>query len=274
MIKLSTRNRIFILTSLICLLFLILKDTDFRVLLGFEFYFDPVKPFFFALMTYIGTIWVLFFKIKGERFITISLFPALAILALTTFISIILKDLNSVEQFSILIFALIILWIFLYITLLTVNILNTAYVSDVPLEQAAKAALFVITLIVGYLDYFLLFSNDFFIIIRALVAGISTFLLVNITLWTIELKLKHRIIASINISLLQLFASLVLSIWPATPPYIALVLVLMLYITLGIALEIREIISRWIWVEYISLFVLIILLLLLTSEWGINGSII
>ncbi|KXK26599.1 MAG: hypothetical protein TR69_WS6001000605 [candidate division WS6 bacterium OLB20] len=51
-----------------------------------------------------------------------------------------------------------------------------------------------------------------------------------------------------------------------------LVLSLVLYICLGIALEIRDIISRWIWIEYLSLFVLIVLMLILVAEWGINGT--
>ena len=101
-----------------------------------------------------------------------------------------------------------------------------------------------------------------------------SFLLMYIALWSIKLKISQRLIASANIALFILLAAAVLSIWPVTAPYIALVLSLILYINLGISLEIRDIISKWIMIEYISLFFLIVIMLILVAEWGINGVII
>jgi hypothetical protein len=45
----------------------------------------------------------------------------------------------------------------------------------------------------------------------------------------------------------------------------------LLYITLGVALEVREILKRFVWLEYGALFILIFLLLVVVSVWGING---
>lgn len=273
--SLNTRNRIMILTTILSIAYVVVQEIDFRVLLDLNLNFDPVSPLILAILIYLGTFWTLFFKVRGERFITVLLFPAISVFALSLLAELITASVfSNVGQFGIVFMSAIIHWVFIYVTLLTVNILNTAYLEDIPLGQAARAAQFVLILVIGYVYFFILFSNDIFILFRLGGLAMISFLLMYIALWSIKLKISQRLIASANIALFILLAAAVLSIWPVTAPYIALVLSLILYINLGISLEIREIISKWIMIEYISLFFLIVIMLILVAEWGINGVII
>lgn len=275
MLKLSSRTRIAVATSLLTLAYIILQQTDFRVLLDFEFSFDPVKPLVLGLIAYLVTFWALFFKISGERFITVLMFPAIGVFAISLFAELaILAVFSELGQLSLLIISAVFFWFFTYVMLLTVNILNAAHMQDIPLGQAARAAQFVLTLIISYFMFFLFFSNDIFLLFRLLGIHIIGSLVVYISLWSIDLYVYQRLTVSLAIGLLLVFAAAILSIWPVAAPYLALVLSLVLYICLGIALEIRDIISRWIWIEYLSLFGLIILMLVLVAEWGINGTFI
>lgn len=273
--KITTRTRIAVVTTLLTFAYVILQQTDFRTLLDFEFSFDPVKPLVLALMVYLGTYWALFFKISGERFITVLMFPAIGVFAISLFAElVILAVFSELGQLSLLIVSAIFFWLITYVMLLTVNILNAAHMQDIPLGQAARAAQFVLTLIITYFLFFLFFSNDIFLVFRLIGIHIVGALMVYIALWSIDLYFYQRLTVSLGIGVLLVFAAAVLSVWPVAAPYLALVLSLVLYICLGIALEIREIISRWIWIEYLSLFALIVVMLILVAEWGINGTFI
>ena len=264
-----------IVTSLLAFLYFLLQEFDLKTLLNLNFSLDPFKPLLLALLAYFGTFWALFFKVKGERLITILLFPALGVFSIAFFAELlILSVFSELGQLSLVLMSTVIFWVFTYVSLLTVNILNAAYTQDIPLGQAARASQFVLTLIISYLIYFVLFSNDIFIVLRLGVTFIMSFLLVYISLWTIKLRMQQRLNASIGIAMLVTFGGAILSTWPVPAPYVALVLGLLLYICLGIALEIRDIISRWIWIEYLIIFVLILTMLVLVAEWGINGTLI
>lgn len=273
--RISTRTRVLIVTTLLSVLYFIMQESDFRILLNFDLGFDPVKPLILALVAYLGAFWILFFKVKGERLITVLLFPAISVFATSLFSELLIATVFSdLGQLSLVFISSIVFWFFTYVTLLTINILNTAYLQDIPLGQAARAAQFVLSLIISYLFFFLIFSNDLFIVFKLLGVGIISMLLVFISLWSIKLRIQQRLNASLAIGLLLVLATGVLSTWPVASPYLALVLSLVMYICLGIALEIRDIISGWIWIEYGSLFVLIVVMLCLVAEWGINGALI
>lgn len=272
--KITSRQRIVIVSFIITIVYTLMQGTDYRILLNVNFAFDPIKPIILALLAYIGTYWALFFKIKGERFFTVLFFPALGVFAISLFAEIlVISILSEIGQAGLLLLSTIVIWTFTYITLLTVNILNTTYLEDIPLGQAARSALFVLSLLVMYIIYFLLAANEINIFIMVGVITASTFSIAYIDLWSINLEISKRIIASINIAVTILFASAVLSIWPISPPYFAIVLSIFLYVLLGISLEIREIINHWIWIEYVFLLVILALLLLVVAEWGINGLI-
>lgn len=273
--NITTRTRILIVTSVLTVAYFALQQVDFRVLMSINLNFDPVKPLLLALIVYLGAYWALFFKISGERFITVLMFPAIGVFAVTLLAELVLQAIFSeLGQLSLLVVSAIIFWVFTYVLLLTVNILNASYLQEIPLGQAARAAQYVLSLIISYLIFFILFSNDIEVLIRFAFIALTGFILVYIALWSISMRLQQRFNASAAIGLLLGFISLILSIWPLSAPYLSLVLSLVLYVCLGISLEIRDIISRWIWIEYFALFALIIVLLTTVAEWGINGSLV
>jgi hypothetical protein len=275
MIKLSTRTRIALVSIVLGILYGLFSNIDISSYLGLNVStkIDFLKAVILGAVLYLGTAWALFFKVRGERFITILLYPVLGTTALSLLVEIIVVNTISgfVGQAAIIVVSSVIIGFFSYICLLTVNILNTSHNENIPLAQAGRAAMFIISLIDAYLVFFMVYSNDLNIIIRlAIVAGISG-ILVYITLWSIQLRIKDRIYVTFAIALLLSFVAGILSIWPMQAPYLALVLSLFFYIFMNIAMEIREIMGKWIWIEYLSLFGLIAILLLYLSEWGING---
>jgi hypothetical protein len=235
---------------------------------------DLLKALVLGIVTYFGTYWALFFKIRGERFITVLLFPMLGVFLLSLLGELILASiLSGLGQAAITILSTILIVSYLYIVLLTVNILNISFLDNIPLALAARGALFIIGLTNAYLVFFMVFSNDLNIIIRLIIIFITTTMLVNVCLWSVDYSFKSRILAALGIGIVLTLLGFVLSIWPIIPPYLALVMALFFYVFLNISMEVREIIGKWIWIEYLTLFLLIVLFLLLLPEWGINGSI-
>lgn len=262
-------------TTLLTFLFLLVQQYDFRTIWPINLSFDPIKPFILSFVAYVLCYWVLHFKISGERYVTILLFPSITVFALSLLSEILIAGiLSEFGQLGLVLLSTIFFWIFVYITFLTVNVLNVSYIREIPLGQAGRASQFILTMIIAYISFFLVFSNDIFLVFRELFILFETFLLVYITLWTIKISKRQRIIASLNIGVLIALLTFILSLWPIDSTYIALVLILVFYVCLGIALEIREFISQFIWVEYISLLVLIFVMLFLLAEWGINGHLL
>ncbi|KXK09582.1 MAG: hypothetical protein QY330_01955 [Candidatus Dojkabacteria bacterium] len=275
MSKISTRTRIAVISSLLTVAYVLLQQRDFRVLLDIDFPFDPIKPVLLAILIYLGAYWALFFKVRGERFITILLFPAIGVFSISLFAElIILTVFSELGQLSLILVSAVFFWLFSYIILLTVNILNAAYNNPIPLLQAARAAQFVLTLVISYFFFFLLFSNDIFLPFRLIAIHLISGLLVYITLWSLDLFFYQRLTVSLAMGTITSFAAAIVSIWPVSAPYLALAQSIVLYICLGISLEVRDIISKWIWIEYLSLFVLIVIMLALVAEWGINGTLL
>jgi hypothetical protein len=278
--RISTRSRIVIITVLTTVIYLALLNTSLTDVLKLpvpKLNFDPVKYLLLALVVYLGTYWVVYFKVKGERFLTVLLFPAISVVAISFLTDLIvaqllLPSLGEFGQISFGIFSMLIFGIFLYIILLTVNILNAASLTDIPLGQAARAAMFLLVLVVAYIAFFLLYSNDISIFVRFPLLSFFGGFLLYISLWTIKMPIGQRIIAGTAVGLLLGTIGLILSVWPIASAYIALVLSLFFYICLNIAMEIRETLSQFIWLEFIILFGLIMMLLIILSEWGINGG--
>lgn len=264
-----------ITTSLLTFLFLVVQQFDFRSIWPINLSFDPIKPFILSFVAYVLCYWVLHFKVTGERYVTILLFPAITVFALSLLSEILIAGiLSDFGQYGLVLISTIVFWIFVYVTFLTVNVLNVSYIREIPLGQAGRAAQFILTMIIAYISFFLVFSNDIYLVFREIFILFETFLLVYIALWTIKISKRQRIIASLNIGVLISLLTFILSLWPINSTYIALVLILVFYVCLGIALEIREFISQFIWVEYVSLLVLIFIMLFLLAEWGINGHLL
>ena len=273
--NLSTRTRIIIVSLLIAIIYFVSSNIEFGAIDISGKRVDLLKALVFAVITYLGALWSLFFKIRGERYFTLLLFPSLGVLLISLLGElIVITILSGLGQAAVIASSTIFIGLYVYIVLLTVNILNKSYLENIPLALAARGALFILALIDAYLVFFMAFSNDLNILIRLFIVFITSSSLINICLWNVEYSFRSRMLVAGSVSLLLCFLAFVLSLWPLIPPYLALVMALFFYVFLNISMEIREIIGRWIWIEYITLFVLILLFLLLLPEWGINGPLV
>jgi len=273
--NISTRTRIISISILIAVIYAFSSNIEFGAIDIGGNRVDLLKAIILAVVTYIGALWSLFFKVRGERFLTLLVFPSLGVFLISLLGElIIITILSGLGQATLIVSSTILLGVYVYLVLLTVNILNKSYIENIPLALAARGALFILALIDSYLVFFMIFSNDLNILVRLIIVFLSSSLLVNICLWNVEYSLKSRIFVATSISLVLSLLAFILSLWPLIPPYLALVMSLFFYVFLNISMEIREIIGRWIWVEYLSLFVLILLFLLILPEWGINGPLI
>ena len=182
--KINTRSRILITTSLLTFLFVLVQQYDFRTIWPIDLSFDPVKPFILSFFAYVLCYWVLHFKVTGERFVTILLFPAISVFALSLLSEILIAGiLSDFGQLGLVLVSTFVFWLFVYITYLTVNVLNVSYIREIPLGQAGRAAQFVLTMIIAYISFFLVFSNDIFFFFLDLFILFDTFLLVYFSLW-------------------------------------------------------------------------------------------
>jgi hypothetical protein len=276
--NINTRLRIVIVTVFVAVVYYVTQTIDVSLLLGINsgLNFDVARHVLIGIIVYIGTYWALFFKIKGERFFTILLFPALGVMAGSFFTELMINSIfpSGIGLLTFQIVSTIVVGVFAYITILTVNILNAYYLSNIPLGQAARAAYFVLSLLITFIIYFILLSNDIYIIYKAITFFVITLLVIYMCLWSIEFEFKERLVVSIAIALLLTWGEVILSAWPINSTYASLILDLVFYFTLNMAMEMREKLTTWIWAEYGALFIVILVILLLLGEWGINGAII
>ncbi len=264
-ILITTRTRIAITTILVPTVFVITN------LLLLQF----VVPLVVSITVLIMVLWVTQLNLKGESIFAVTVFPSVSLGLVVIFLDqIIDTSLTSVGRVSTLIVSTIVLALITYVVTSSINILNIASKQQLPLAQAGRAAHYVLTMVFSYFAFALLVSFEFNILLKAaMVFGLS-FMYTFVALWTISLARAQRLISSLGIASMQVFVFLVLSIWPIDAFYFALFLVFVFYMTLGVALEIRETVSRWLWYEYGIIFLGIILILLATASWGINGTII
>lgn len=276
-LKIPTRQKVMISVGFLTFAYLILQRVNISSFLGAskDLSIDLVNPLVLATLAVLFTFWITEFNVTGERFLTILGFPALGALVFSLFMELIVDTIFG--QLGVLSFVIIsgmFFAFFIYIILLTANIINVAYLDDIPLGQAGRAAYYIINMILVYLLYLMIVSNSVNLVIQMGLLFIITYFVVNSTLWTIRLRAGKRMLVASSIGFLITFAYFVLAMWPIDVTYITFVLLILLYITLGLALEIRDRLGRMVWLEYSLLLLFVFIVLLLISSWGINGSLI
>ncbi len=270
----TTRLRILISSLAIPLLFILISiiSIDNKVFLQYK---QLIIPSLLAFLEMFLVAWIVNFNLKGERYFTVLVFPAISIAILIAFLDLIVSTTGTqVDRLSTVIGSAIILFVINYIITSAINILNLASYKKVPLGQAARAAHYVLTMIFSYFSFALIVSFDIHILVRLFITFFLVFTYSFVALWTISLAYSQRMISSFAIAFLMIFASLILSLWPIESFYFALFLTFIFYMCLGMALEIREILGKWIWWEYLMIFFVIFIILLSTASWGVNGTIL
>ncbi len=227
-----------------------------------------------SLVLTLGTWWTLYFKRKGLSLFLIGTFPGVAVFPfLLLFVSIISSIFSGLGQLAIALISAIIYWLVVYFLILTANVLNGSILYEIPLGQAGKAAQFIFALVSSYFLIALLFGAAFPVELRIGLIGFFVFYFSFTTIWTLKVPLSQVWLSSIAISVIMMLATLLLTIWPIESIYATLTLVVLLYIMLNVALEMRQKVGRMIWIEYVVLVVMVIIILFTNGSWGINGTI-
>lgn len=232
---------------------------------------------FLSTISFLLTMWVLFFKVSGKRLLTISAYPGIALVPLVILSSSLMLTINSPLNKTIFAAGVSVLLVFVsYLLVLTANILNGAKVhGSLPLEQAAKASQFIVGLISTYLVLIYAFSSSLNLLLKIGMVLVFVFYFTYAALSSIkELNEYNIILRTFSVVLTMLIAMLAISVWPIDSIYTILVVAIIYYIIFNVALEIRSKVGRALWIEYGILIGLITLLLITNSVWGINGTII
>lgn len=236
---------------------------------------NVVSATIISVLLFLGTMWVLFLKGKKYSLVVLGLFPSIAIfpymLLADTVVSSVFSDLGKV---SVAIIATGIYWLVCYLLILTANVLNGSILYNIPLGQAGKASQFVFSLISAYFLIAFLFGASFPIVLRVALVAMFVFYFSYASIFALQIPQKQVISSSSAITLVMVVVAVLLSIWPVSSVYATLVAVVLLYIMLNVALEMREMIGGAIWVEYGILILLVVIILFTNGQWGINGSII
>jgi hypothetical protein len=271
--KLTTRQKIVITSVLIPFVFILFSIFEVNI----PFYVKNriyIIPGVLGFVEAILVAWVVNFKLKGERIFTVPAFPGLSLSIFVAFLGVVVRTSgNDLDRISTLLFASLILGAVTYVLTANINILNLASIRNIPLGQAGRAAHYVLTLVFSYFGLVLLVSWNIKFFIKPVALFVLIFTFTFVALWTISLSYAHRFISSLGIALIITFAYLVLALWPLESFYYAFFVVLLYYMVLGVALEIREIINKWLWYEYAIIFLVMLLVLLATARWGVNGTV-
>lgn len=296
-LKYRTRYRVivsvfvlFLLSFLFFIFFPFLQSYFFNYVEVIESLLSFFLLFIFLLTVFLNS-WVLFFNIRSFKSLIILVFPSLILIVnYLLFNKIFLQNfLSDFEIFQISLYSvffnyfLIVLFFCIYIALLsyilflTANILIGSTFMNIPLEQAGKAVLFILSHFAFYLyvvffqiefiDYFNIFQQFFSIFFVSLYFSFLS------TLFNKENNLNIIFFKSLFISLILSSVFLILLIWPITSIYKILGISIFYYILLNTSLETRRFIPKITYLEYFFILAILVILFFIISEWGIINSI-
>ncbi len=230
-----------------------------------------------AVLLALLNLWVLFYKVDLISFFTIAIFPSAVIIPFSIFSLTYALSLNAfITKF---VFSLAISFaggILTYFIILTSNILNGARYKKLPLEQAAKASHFIFSLISVYLAVIYVYALNINIIFKIIaIFSISFyFSFAAVFFVTSAKRVLKALVKGTTISLTLVLSILVLSVWPIQTTYMVLSIAIIYYVLLNIALETRTILSKYIYIEFIILLLLVFITIGATAVWGIMGTLL
>lgn len=228
------------------------------------------------IMTFIFNLWVIFFRIRGRGLFTIGLYPSVAITPFVLLLVSLFFSINNISNKTLFILlGSIGLSILSYIIFLTSNILHSSLKQQIPLEQAARAAQFIISLISSYIIFIYSLSSNYGLPIKILIITPFIFYFTYSGIWILKNISSDQILTrTVAIVVVMILSLLVVIIWPLNIIYSILTASIIYYILLNVALDYRTKLNINYWVEYIILIILTSILLASTAVWGINGTII
>lgn len=220
------------------------------------------------------TTWVLFFKIDFLGILTISIFPSISLFPFLIFSFTYLSSLNAfITKFIFSSGVVFLGGILAYFLILTSNILNGTRQKKLPLEQAAKAAHFIFSLISVYLSVIYVYAASYNIIAKIIIVSLFVmYFSFSACYFVADTKKTYRsLVKGLAITLTLAISILILSVWPIISTYTVLSVAIIYYVLLNIALETRQILSKYIYIEFLILLLLVFVILGTSASWGIIG---
>lgn len=238
-----------------------------------------LKSFAITGFLFVLSLWIFSVKpgdLKRVKLLNVVAYPALTTLPIILLVVAYLEsESNSLGQFGISLLAMILFYIVLYFILLTTNILYNALSYELPLEQAAKAAQFIFSLISAYVVLILFVGSELAILEKLVfIAPFMFYYSFASILLLKDITTYNAVIRALSVAITIVGAIAVLSMWPINYIYILLTVAVIFYILLSVALETKKEISRYVVLEYSILVFLISLILLINSSWGIQGTLL
>jgi hypothetical protein len=244
-----------------------------------------INPLFLTagifVLYYGATFWIMESDVDMEGLFTILLFPALIMssiaLGLFTYIPEFLSHIHVSFAGILILFALLAVFIFSsYALIISMNIFNVSRYKRLPLLQAAQTIVYVFSFAGGYLalnliHHFYLASWYILIPIYVILSGY----LFYINNWSIKLDAQDNFIFTALGMFVIAQIAIVLAFFPLVFYVYPLAITLCIYIFNGILIHVhkRNPLSRTL-LEYIGLGAVMLLIILLTSQWGVAGNII
>ncbi len=222
------------------------------------------------------TAFVFKFKLTNFKQKILLFYPSIVLIPYVILsISFLVSETTEFSRFVLSALFSVVFYIVTYFVLLTTNILYTSTYVTIPLEQAARAAQFIFSLLSSYLVLILFFGASFnFFQKSILILPFIFYLSYSSILLLAEVKSFDATIKALTISLTIWISIFIFSIWPINYIFAILAVAVCFYILLSMSLEVRSNLNRYVWAEYGVLILLILILLIISSNWGINGTLI
>jgi hypothetical protein len=255
---LTKRQKIVIASVLIALGMLLIQTVSFFVLR----YRLVLTLSFFA---FILSLWALWEGMTKTKAIVLLILPTFFALGVSSFYF--LLPVRWLTRLPV----AVLFGLSFYSLLLSQNVFNVASVRTIPLYRAASTVTFLFTLITAFFLNNVVFALDQPFFFNGIIVALLSFPLILQVLWSIQMEnITFAILVYSGIlSLIIGECAMALSFWPVVPTIWSLMLCTMMYVLLGLTMEIyRERLSRRVVWEYLAIGVVVLIFGTLVTTWG------
>ena len=225
-----------------------------------------------ASIMYFGLYWVLEFEVVGFRLVYVFILPVLFdFMFVQRILSSEIRVFGGVEGGELIVAVLFAL--LNYVLILTANILNVASVRKIPLLQVAQTTSYFFSVFLSFLTFDMIQDMELSPIMDILIVGVVFYLIIHQLLWFVIEDRRVLLHSTIAIDLLVVLIYLVMSFWPI--PYFLLNTFLsgVVYVLCGYVMHsAKRSLARNTELEYSLIMVILLLLVMLTSDWGSFGG--
>lgn len=268
--------KVFLLAAIVSLILLYVIFSH-----AFSPFIDVIILF---VIYYAGTFWILDYDVDVLGLFTLMLFPAVMLsivgLSVVTYISKLYTITGSLplmlQHIFVVIFVFAIIVLSSYAAVISMNIFNVARYKRLPLLQAAQTIVYMYSVIGSYLGFTLIqhfFLPNWYVVLPLYI--IFSGFLIFINNWTSKFTLQENMMYTIIGMFIIIQFAAALSFFPLISYAFPITITVILYLYNGIMTHLnkRNLLQR-ITYEYITLLSIVLILILITSHWGVAGNIV